>query len=75
MPSGTIFERDGRKLRALKGGFYWWVEAQTTVIASNTGRITKHLHCSDAQIRPIRDTPGEDETLLWAPVPGVPVTA
>ena len=29
----------------------------------------------DAHLRPIRDTPGEDETLQWAPVPGERVTA
>lgn len=30
---------------------------------------------ADFLLRPIRDTPGEDETLQWAPVPGQPVTA
>ena len=24
----------------------------------------------DEELRPIRETPGDDETLLWAPVPG-----
>ena len=29
----------------------------------------------DAHLRPIRDTPGLDESLQWAPVPGERVTA
>ena len=29
----------------------------------------------DKCLRPIRDTPGEDESLQWAPVPGERVTA
>ena len=29
----------------------------------------------DSHLKPIRDTPGADETLLWAPVPGERVTA
>ena len=38
-------------------------------LASGDDCISDHL------LRPIRDTPGPDETLLWAPVPGLPVTA
>lgn len=27
--------------------------------------------CRDSSLRPIRDQPGQDETLTWAPVPAV----
>ena len=33
------------------------------------------IHWKDCSLRPIRDTPSEDETLQWAPVPGERVTA
>ena len=32
-----------------------------------------NLHAPDNYLTPIRDNPGEDETLSWAPVPWAPV--
>jgi hypothetical protein len=30
---------------------------------------TEDFHCEDEILRPIRDNPGEDETLTWCPTP------
>ena len=34
-------------------------------------RVAKFASISDSHLIPIRDNPGADETLAWAPVPGV----
>ena len=41
------------------------------------GSVIKLQYCAlkDSVLRPIRDTPGDDESLLWAPVHGERVTA
>ncbi|MES2942970.1 MAG: hypothetical protein V4772_08905 [Pseudomonadota bacterium] len=32
-------------------------------------RVVDYAVCADAYLRPIRDQPGEDQTLAWLPVP------
>lgn len=55
----------------------WECEALQTIINPHGGTVPPGtiVFSADAHLRPIRDQPGEDETLQWAPVPGVPVTA
>lgn len=50
---------------------YWLVEFKGQTHGPNGLPFMKR----DAELRPIRDTPGQDETLTWAPVPGKLVTA
>jgi len=52
-------------LRA-KAGARWYVEYNGSHINPHTGNAYTAL---DSQLRPIRDQPGADETLTWAPVP------
>ena len=44
----------------------WLVEYNGSTVNPITGRNWTAL---DSQLRPIRDSDGEDETLQWAPVP------
>lgn len=53
------------KVRGLIGEDYWETDTNTR---SEDGR-TVDPHLRDSWMRPIRDQPGEDETLTWAPVP------
>ena len=55
------------------GGPTWWVDFHHPY--SLNGKRGKKSLFYDKFLRPIRDTPGEDETLQWAPVPGERVTA
>ena len=32
-------------------------------------RVGEEVHCADRNLRPLRDGPGEDETLQWCPLP------
>lgn len=40
------------------------------VVAANGVSWRGRVFICDVNLRPIRDNPGEDETLQWAPVPG-----
>lgn len=40
----------------------------------NKGDVIKILTINDKALRPIRDEPGQDESLLWAPVPNKHLT-
>lgn len=61
---------------------YWVVEFQRQIEAPMLfggfvgARLTRYGIAPDVALRPIRDNPGADETLEWAPVPakreGVP---
>lgn len=46
----------------------WLVEASSPLMTSNTGLKTRGV-IRDANLRPIRDQPGSDETLEWAGKP------
>jgi len=45
------------------------------VVAANGVSWRGRVFICDANLRPIRDTPGEDETLQWAPLPSEKVAA
>ena len=45
------------------------------MVASNGVFWGNQVFINDENLRPIRDTPGEDETLTWAPAPGERVAA
>ena len=44
-------------------------EFEEPMLLSHDGRQALVVGCADSELRPIRDQPGADETLGWAPVP------
>ena len=54
----------------LYGAGVWMVIAHGCGTANfGTFHPGELIGCCDSKLRPIRDQPGEDETLTWAPVP------
>ena len=54
------------------GGNYWLVKFQRPeLVVAVDGRIRTSFYTGmpDSRLRPIRDQPGEDETLTWAGLP------
>jgi hypothetical protein len=45
----------------------WWIRGRNLTL--DDGRLGDECWIEDVNIRPIRDNPGQDETLDWAPVP------
>ena len=60
------------------GADYWFVKVLGGPLeGTESGKkvFLRKGHIEDNRLRPLRDTPGDDETLRWAPVPGERVTA
>jgi hypothetical protein len=59
-------EAIGRVIRvtSLSGGRWWSYEGQPIVIGGRT-----FVRVSDCCLRPLRDKPGTDQTLIWAGLP------
>jgi hypothetical protein len=71
LPSGSVYEIDGRKWFGISTEFRWVIESQGSDLRSDTGALFKRRPVRDCWLRPIRD-PGDDakdETLSWLPVP------
>jgi len=66
---GETFRRGATTFVATKSGFFWWCEAQTSLLSCTTRDSFKQLHICDDQLRPIRPSEGQDETLSWKDVP------
>lgn len=74
--------RNANKLVLVKcvsayGSPMWFVESMGGLLLSEFGGVRSYQLCgntTDSNLRPIRDQPGEDETLQWAPVPTTYVT-
>lgn len=73
---GEIFATEcGHQIKysGQKGSEFCWVVTSTSPLNCRVpdGRIFRlvFLIAQDNQLRPIRDQPGEDETLQWADVP------
>lgn len=46
----------------------WHVKLQREVTNPYNGFVSQFAHARDDYLRPIRDNPGDDETLVWAPL-------
>jgi hypothetical protein len=71
---GVIVRVLERRTRAgLPGGKAYthmaWLVELPRPMANCTGEISARQRCPDSCLRPIRDNPGEDETLQWADLP------
>lgn len=65
---GEVYtEIDGQKYHRSNHSFFWYVESAGANILYDYGREVKSGPCSDNSLRPIRDNPGQDETLIWQP--------
>ncbi|MBI2725418.1 MAG: hypothetical protein HYX42_04130 [Polaromonas sp.] len=53
---------------------FWLIKTTGTLLQWDGDSVTERV-INDRFLRPIRDQPGQDETLTWAPVPGKLVTA
>ena len=53
----------------------WYVEVLGRAVAGHAGEMSRagaggrKVRCADSALRPIRDQPGDDETLTWAGLP------
>ena len=60
-------------------GHGWWfvkiVGGKAEAVRGQEMVLVQRGNIRDAWLRPIRDTPGADESLLWAPVPSEKVAA
>ena len=65
----TYEELTGFKYRANNQGFTWLIESSGPEIFYDKGHSAKVGPFPDTSLRPLRDNPGQDETLQWAPVP------
>jgi hypothetical protein len=73
-PRNDFLLPDGCKHIGAGAGLPMWVVKFATPVqvelSNKRFRNTCYAAVADAVLRPIRDQPGEDESLQWAPVPG-----
>ena len=71
--SGAFTLPDGAKTSDRLRPASWVIEAINPIVAAlhGDGKMlpVKYAVCPDSRLRPLRDNPGQDETLDWAPVP------
>lgn len=48
---------------------WWFVRSAGGSLVNTNGERVTESNAEDAQLRPIRPSEGQDETLSWAPVP------
>lgn len=63
------FEYRGTLWEHSSGEPLWAFELNRPLRHPETKKFYKIIPCADTSLTPIRDQPGEDETLQWAPVP------
>lgn len=71
-PHGDFDLPDGVPTRSTCSGPAWVIKLHRPVQVlwrDGVMRPASYASCPDAKLRPIRDQPGEDESLSWADVP------
>ena len=53
----------------LTGEVLWLIDQPLQHLVIDLNRFFQGPYCPDSVLRPLRDNPGADETLAWAPVP------